>query len=249
MIKMTCQQNKATKEMVKSGRIEIITNYPGCEVGFVVHDVNCPNCPPEFVEKAKNGFNHDAVKGYTQNNCHKNCRDREPIYMEITHINVVLSTGEHNFYDDSDFYALIWDETTQTVREVEYASTRGWTYPNCASVDATPDVVAKANNHYRTIAFDKWKANNEMLAKIPHKGKFAKVIKGRKVPIGTTGEIIWYGTGKKYNYNDKPSMRVGIKDNNNAVHWTDANNVEVLHWEKYLPANNDFAYYPKFKAA
>lgn len=56
----------------------------------------------------------------------------------------VLATGEHNFHDDSDFYALVWSEEQQRVIEVQYATTRGWTYHDSAKVDATPEVLAKA---------------------------------------------------------------------------------------------------------
>ena len=125
-IRMMCGREKAGQP-----NVEIVTNYPGCEVGYVIHDSNCPNCPPELAEnaKAKHGSNYDAVPGYTQSNCHEHCRDREPLYMETTHVGVVLSTGEHNYHDDSDFFAVVWDNEG-CVREIEYATTRGWTYPN-----------------------------------------------------------------------------------------------------------------------
>lgn len=56
----------------------------------------------------------------------------------------VLRLGEHNWHDDSDFYALVWDEEQGEVREIEYATTRGWTYHDSAKVDATDEVRAKA---------------------------------------------------------------------------------------------------------
>lgn len=63
---------------------------------------------------------------------------------EVTYEGCVLSTGEHNWYDDSDFYAMVWDEATESVKKVTYATTRGWTYHNGAKVDASPEVRAKA---------------------------------------------------------------------------------------------------------
>lgn len=63
---------------------------------------------------------------------------------EASYTGCVLKTGEHNWHDDSDFYALVWDEKNGIVREIEYATTRGWTYHNTATVDATPEVLAKA---------------------------------------------------------------------------------------------------------
>ena len=235
-IRMMC-----SREKVGQPNVEVVTNYPGCEVGYVYHDVNCPNCPPELVEKANkihNGHNYDAVKGEKQSNCHEKCRNREPLYMETTHVGVVLSTGEHNYADDSDFYAVVWDEEQQIVREVEYATTRGWSYPNSAWVDATTEVITKANAYYEAIALSNLKADNEKQAKFPTKGKVVKVVKGRKVPIGTTGEVIWTGlelSGRRYSYHGKTPVRIGIKTVDGTVHWTDADNVEVLHCEQLAP--------------
>lgn len=59
----------------------------------------------------------------------------------------VLDTYERNGHDDSDFYAVVWDG--EKVTTVEYASTRGWTYHNGASIDATADVKAAALAWYR----------------------------------------------------------------------------------------------------
>lgn len=63
---------------------------------------------------------------------------------ETSYEGMVLRLGEHNWYDDSDFYALVWDEATQSVKKITYATTRGWTYHNGAKVDASPEVRAKA---------------------------------------------------------------------------------------------------------
>jgi hypothetical protein len=59
------------------------------------------------------------------------------------------------------------------------------------------------------------------------KGKIIKVVRGRKVPQGTTGECIWFGAGKSYSYYGAGS-RVGLKEPNGTVHWTAADNVEVV---------------------
>ncbi len=63
---------------------------------------------------------------------------------ETTYEGCVLRTGEHNFYDDSDFYAMVWDEKTESVIKITYGTTRGWTYHNSAAVDATAEVREKA---------------------------------------------------------------------------------------------------------
>lgn len=57
----------------------------------------------------------------------------------------VLKLREANHYHDSDFFALVW--TNDGPKEVEYASTRGWTYFNGAEIDATEEVLS---------AYKKW---------------------------------------------------------------------------------------------
>lgn len=62
---------------------------------------------------------------------------------------LVLDIYEHNGYDDSDFYALVWNEKEQKIDHVEYATTRGWSYPCNAWIDATPEVIEKARESRR----------------------------------------------------------------------------------------------------
>lgn len=52
------------------------------------------------------------------------------------------------------------------------------------------------------------------------KGAAVEVYKGRKVPIGTRGRVIWVGDGQ---YGE----RCGIKDAAGVVHWTASDNVRV----------------------
>lgn len=53
------------------------------------------------------------------------------------------------------------------------------------------------------------------------KGSKVRVSKGRKVPVGTVGVVIWMGEGKY-------GTRVGVKDEVGEVHWTAASNCTVL---------------------
>jgi hypothetical protein len=97
-----------------------------------------------------------------------------------------------------------------------------------AVVDATPAIqdlyaahlaVKKAEyalneaKRSRTIAVAALKA--------PAKGRTVKVVKGRKVPVGTVGECFWVGS------NDY-GARVGIKDATGTKHFTAASNVEAV---------------------
>lgn len=147
--------------------------------------------------------------------------DKGPEHYDVSHEGHVLQLVEHNYYDDSDFFALVWDDEKGAPREVWYATTRGWTYNNGASVDATEEVLAKyaayrAEQSARRAAYEA-----EAEAAVPRKGRLVRVVKGRKVPVGTEGTVIWYGEGRY-------GVRVGLKDADEKVHWTAASNVEVV---------------------
>ena len=70
---------------------------------------------------------------------------------EPEYVGCVLDTYEHNGYNDSDWYAICWDEEQQKVTYVEYDTTRagGGGY---AKVDATMDVIRKVYRYYKEIA-------------------------------------------------------------------------------------------------
>ena len=53
------------------------------------------------------------------------------------------------------------------------------------------------------------------------KGATVTVVRGRKVPKGTTGIVFWTGTDAY----DKP--KIGFKDAAGTTHWTATSNVEV----------------------
>ncbi len=121
----------------------------------------------------------------------------------------VLATGEHNWHDDSDFYALVWDEEQGKVRETEYASTRGWTYHNHAKVDATPEVIAKAQAWKAQQLAEGYTAQTVQAKR----EEISKVDLGVEVRSTTTrgknkdvvGTVEWIGEN---NYG--PGMRVGV---------------------------------------
>jgi hypothetical protein len=146
----------------------------------------------------------------------------ENLWLYETHHGLCLREREANGYQDSDFYMLVWDEENQKPQEICFASTRGWSYPCYGSrVDATPEVLAKWNEWERVKAEEYRAARIAEEAKRPARGKVLKVVKGRNVPKGTTGECFWIGESKW-------GKRVGIKDAAGTVHWTAITNVEVL---------------------
>ena len=156
---------------------------------------------------------------------------------EVSYEGAVLATRERNFYDDSDFYAVVWDEATGRIAEVEYATTRGWTYANSATVDATPEVIEKAYAYARGLALADLKDRAASKARKVAKGKFVRVVKGRKVPKGTEGEVFWVGPGKAYSYYAAKygvPDRVGFKTADGTTYWTAASNLEVLDPEDWV---------------
>ena len=66
---------------------------------------------------------------------------------EETYHGCVLCTREQSLGGDLDFYAVVWDEESQSIKSICYATERAYTYDNYAKVDATPEVLAKARAH------------------------------------------------------------------------------------------------------
>lgn len=121
------------------------------------------------------------------------------VWLYETHHGLCIHEREYNGYHDSDFFMVVWNPETKQPQSIEFATTRGWSYPCYASrPDATPEVLA---------AFEAYQQ--------------AQRDKGRKVAKGTTGQCIWVGKG---NFGE----RVGLKTQAGDVFWTAISNVEVV---------------------
>ena len=63
-------------------------------------------------------------------------------------------------------------------------------------------------------------------------GKTVRVVKGRKVPKGTTGVCFWMGQTNYGKYGDPWGIytryRIGIKDDDGEVYWTALDNIELV---------------------
>lgn len=70
----------------------------------------------------------------------------------------------------------------------------------------------------------------DLVKKFAHKR--VRVVKGRKVPKGTEGEVFWFGSYCHSPYGDPwgiyTTYRCGIKDDFGNVHWTSVDNIEVV---------------------
>lgn len=153
-------------------------------------------------------------------------RDGSPEYEGAT-----LGTWEHNGYHDSDFYALVW--TGEGLAGIEFGTTRGAGHGS-AIPDATDEVYAAAREWLAARDIRAWAQATAIDAATPEKGKQVEVIKGRKVPKGTTGEVIWIGEGQW-------GWRVGIKDAEGEVHWTAETNVKVIEPARYMTSLTEIA--------
>lgn len=151
----------------------------------------------------------------------------------------VVATGtDHNVRIMSDVwgdidYAIVFDVRTLAFHKIE-----------CDRMQRTVDAPEWLIAAYRTmVALTEMATRHRMAAadrqreadrvererNTPRKGRTVRVVKGRKVPKGTEGIVVWYGEGKRYSYYGESPMRVGIKDASGMVHYTAATNVQVIH--------------------
>jgi hypothetical protein len=143
------------------------------------------------------------------------------LWLYDTHVGLCVREYERNGYDDSDFFMVVYNPIGDKFEHHEFASTRGWSYPCFAShVDAMPEILAK----YEAYLIEQKRLAEEqrqrILAATPAKGKVLRVVRGRKVPVGTVGVCVWLGSSAY-------GKRVGIKDDQGKIHWTAYDNVEV----------------------
>lgn len=181
-----------------------------------------------------------------------NVEERGPLLMERTYEGCVLDTYERNGYDDSDFYAIVWDG--ERIRSIEYGTTRGWTYPNHAKVDATPEVIAAARASAVEPVFEAmWEAAVAASQRVEN-GRLVRLKRNRKgkTPL-TKGQTGWVGEKRPnpfrtyyrngYNNADAEYMQVVDFDlqgeDGNAtgrrVIAMSVEDVEVVNPDQYLP--------------
>lgn len=123
-------------------------------------------------------------------------------------------------------YAVCYDAEKDSFQKLYVNSDYGTT-PAYAEVDAEPELLvryaawqvekeaeAAGRRHAADLAHDLEELKD--LAR----GRTVKVVRGRKVPVGTTGRIYWYGEGRY-------GMRVGIELLSGEKIFVDGRNIEV----------------------
>ena len=146
---------------------------------------------------------------------------------------LVLQTYEKNGYEDSDFFAIVWDEEKQGLYHVEYDTTRCGGN-GTAEVDATADVIRKARKYVAKIQFKKISNELAQEALTPDKGKMVRIERGRKYK-GREGVIFWVGVNKfssRYN----PKYNIGVRTNEGETFFCPIEYAKVLDagdWMRY----------------
>ena len=158
-----------------------------------------------------------------------------PVPCEITdnyevldnHYEGLVVELTYHWFRGEHYGAIIWDEELDGPRKIrcgEFPDYAPSSIGGSGTVDASPELLAKYNTfkaNQRKLDYNVW---NMQQAKQVMKDKLVRVVKGRKVSKGTEGKVFWIGPNK-YGSGE----RVGIKELNGTVHWTHADNVEVVN--------------------
>jgi len=179
----------------------------------------------------------------------------EIIETKETYTERVLEVYEDNGYNDSDFYAVVWDDEQNCLLHKQYATTRFYSEGYGAKVDATPEIIEKAKAE-KTKYFLKFAIESDIEnAKSIKIGKRVEVTRGRK-NRGVIGEVFWVGRPEKFSYHSKEYHTIGIKLNDerddngkfkNIVFAYDYN-CDVINFETYLTEQSELKKRANLKA-
>lgn len=94
----------------------------------------------------------------------------------------------------------------------------------------------KKKSGYQAKWFEDKNTAMEYVAYEKYLGKMVKVIKGKKVPIGTVGTMFWCGVNTfekwdplgRFMICSHSELRVGIKTNNGKVYFTAEDNIALI---------------------
>lgn len=138
----------------------------------------------------------------------------------------VLADRERNMYHDSYFYAILWDDKEQSIREIEYGTTAAYA-PTWCRVDATPEVIEKALNYLidrnENLVREGLPAEIEDTWNTIEIGAYVEVVKGRKLPKGTKGYVSSVMSNAYSPSNRRVALQVG-----DEMAYTYEDNLKVL---------------------
>ena len=143
----------------------------------------------------------------------------------------VLHWYERNGYQDSDWYADVWDDESDSIKVVLFDTTRCGCH-GYAELDATDEVLRKVyrmNKQLASLSFDR---GNRAQAMQIRKGDDVLITKGRKVKKGSVVPCFWAGT--RYNpYSRTEEHRIGVEVDGERM-FINAENAVAVGWESRL---------------
>jgi hypothetical protein len=146
-------------------------------------------------------------------------------HYEQLHTGLVVAVREENGYNDSDWYATVYDEEKDTFFEVLVGTTRCY-FLGGHEIDASDEIKQKWNDLMKKQAREREAAYYLAKRMKVGEGKTVEFVKGRKIPIGTKGVVTWLGIDK---YDPrKEKLRVGVKLENGDFVYTTETNLKVL---------------------
>lgn len=137
----------------------------------------------------------------------------------------VLCTRERNGPDDSDFYAVVWDEQEQGLKAIEYATTR-FASTGSARVDATPEVIVKAETWLRKWLEVRIAEEDVRFSQQIVESREVVVVRGRKIPLGSQGRVFLLHDGKW-------GRSALVEPAHGEKFWCAVRNLEVFQPEHY----------------
>lgn len=167
-------------------------------------------------------------------------------YYDRDFTGCVLGVTENNGYHDSDFFAIVWDNEQNCVRTIEDGTTRAYAPSKYHRPDASIEVLEKARAWWASEIGPK-KAKEALLARANaiEIGSIVKVVKGRKIPKGMVGEVVWKGKDAYNRYATRIGIKVGDKtlfsnmSNVLKLNVFEPTDVEIVNWIK---SNNPYSY-------
>lgn len=156
---------------------------------------------------------------------------------DITTRGCVVKEWEHNGYDDSDFFALVYNPETETFYDVMWGTTRCASigYGDNCVVDATPEVLKKyaifqADTREKAAIY-----NSKIEAATPRIGKYVRSLTTRGKAFQKSGKIFWIGANKFLTYykngytHPEDHLVVGFITNNGEKYFVPKEKCEVIN--------------------
>jgi hypothetical protein len=115
--------------------------------------------------------------------------------------------------------AIVWDISNNSpetvyIRYCDYT----WDSPSYGEVDATDDVKAAYRDYLIKKKYKKLLMNAESNASRIERGSLVEVVKGRKVPKGTTGKVVVVMSAQNgYGWNRHSDIKLGVATSDEMV--------------------------------